>query len=137
MSRQIKLMADYQSYPLWWSGSDQVGNINPATLPLSTETVRRLERWAETFDSWLNLDDPNSDDLPSGQEVQEFRKEGLNLWKALRQELAPDYEVVYWHPQLRRILKDPNELADEVDFNLTGRKFEEDSQIAEPRERYA
>lgn len=51
-------MADYGFYPLWWASSDKVGNIDPETLPLSKETLTRLEKWEEIFNAKLNLEDP-------------------------------------------------------------------------------
>ncbi|MEM7537877.1 MAG: hypothetical protein AAF639_37250 [Chloroflexota bacterium] len=54
MTKQtIKLIADYDCWPLWWSGDDKIGNINPNTLPLSGEAIERLTAWSETFDAQL------------------------------------------------------------------------------------
>jgi hypothetical protein len=49
MAIKIELMADYQCYPLWWIEPDKVGNIDPKTLPLSQETLNRLEKWADAY----------------------------------------------------------------------------------------
>ena len=46
MTIKIKLMPDYCCHPLWGIDADNIGNINPATLPLSQETIKRLEKWA-------------------------------------------------------------------------------------------
>jgi hypothetical protein len=42
-------MADYGCHPLWWTSSAQVGDIDPASLNLSDETIKRLEKWAFKF----------------------------------------------------------------------------------------
>ncbi|GAA6623181.1 hypothetical protein [Scytonema sp. NUACC26] len=94
MSEKIKLMADYGCYPLWWA-SDKAGDIDPATLSLSQETIIRLEKWAEVYDAKLNWDDPASSGFPSFEVRDAFEEEGISLWKQLQQELAPNYEVVY------------------------------------------
>ncbi|MEH1929068.1 MAG: hypothetical protein V7K14_17310 [Nostoc sp.] len=47
-------MADYGCYPLWWVSSDEIGNIDPETLPLSQETIKRLEKWEEIYNAKLN-----------------------------------------------------------------------------------
>ena len=50
----IKLMADYHSYPLWWSGNNRFGNIDPKDLPISEELVDGLLLWAAFYDQTLN-----------------------------------------------------------------------------------
>jgi len=110
MAKQIKLMADYQSYPLWWAGTADSGNINPATLPLRAATVSRLQHWAEYYDATLNLDDPCSSGFPNEEAEEAFNTEGMNLWKQLREELQPAYEVIYYNYQLGKLLISPEEL---------------------------
>ncbi len=56
--KRIKLMPDYQCWPIW--GVDGIGNINPHTLPISQETVAHLEKWAAAFEEGFNWDDPAS-----------------------------------------------------------------------------
>lgn len=103
--QKIKLMADYQCFPLWWQETDKVGDINPATLPLSQETIYRLEKWAETYDRTLNLEDPRLSGFASEKETQMFDLEGISLWHQLRKELAPDYEVSYFSDLLGHLLQ--------------------------------
>lgn len=56
MAIRIKLWADYGSYPLW--GVDEIDNIAPDELPLSKETIQRLNSWQDTYDKTLNQDYP-------------------------------------------------------------------------------
>ena len=107
MAQQIKLMADYESWPLWWAGDADPGNIDPHTLPLSPATIARLEAWADAFDATLNRDDPASSDFPSDAAFQEFEAEGRDLWQQLRDELAPEYQVLYRSLTEHRVLDDP------------------------------
>ena len=110
MAEKIKLMADYECYPLWWTGSDKAGDIDPETMPLSKETISRLQKWADIYDAKLDWQDPaNSPDL-SPEEEAAFGKEGISLWKQLQKELAPNYEVIYFSEQSRKIVTDINEL---------------------------
>jgi hypothetical protein len=88
-------MPDYQCYPLWLTGNKGPANINPATLPLSAETILRLEQWADIFDSWMDLDNPTSTSEPRHDEVSDFENEGIALWKQLRCELEPTYALFY------------------------------------------
>lgn len=111
MAEKIKLMADYGCYPLWWASSDKVGDIDPETIPLSEETISRLEKWADIYNATLNWQDPgNSPDL-SPEEAAAFEQEGISLWKQLQKELAPNYEVIYFSEQLNQVVTNTNELA--------------------------
>lgn len=110
MKEKIKLMADYGCYPLWWVSSEKIGDIDPETLPLSQQTINRLEKWAEMYDAKLNEDEPTLSSFSSNEEQASFEEEGINLWKQLKQELESNYEVVYFSEKLRRIIANPSEL---------------------------
>ena len=111
MAIKIKLMADYGCDPLWWADPDKVGNIDPAKLPLSQETINHLRKWATAYNATLNWQDPgNSPDL-SPEAAAAFEQEGISLWKQLQKELAPNYEVIYFSEQLRQVVNNINELA--------------------------
>ena len=103
-------MADYGCDPLWWAHADKVGNIDPARLPLSQETINHLRKWATDYNATLNWQDPgNSLDL-SPEEEAAFEQEGISLWKQLQKELAPNYEVVYFSESLGEVVSDMNEM---------------------------
>lgn len=105
--KQIKLMADYQCWPLWWTGGEEVGDIDPSTLTLSEATRVPLLAWAEQFDSRLNMDDPaNSPEVPEAEE-QAFERQGHELWLKLRQELEGQYQVSYFSQRDQRVYEDP------------------------------
>jgi hypothetical protein len=111
MAIKIKLMADYGCDPLWWADADKVGNIDPAKLPLSQETINHLRKWATAYNATLNWQDPgNSPDLSPEAEAA-FEQEGISLWKQLQKELAPNYEVIYFSEQLNQVVTNTNELA--------------------------
>ncbi len=95
MRQQIKMMPDYQCFPLWRAGAGEVGNVNPSTLPLSAATVSALEQWAKVFDGWLNMEDPASTPEVGADEVEEFERKGLELWDIVRRELGFEYQVIY------------------------------------------
>jgi len=73
-------MADYGCDPLWWADADKVGNIDPARLPLSQETINHLRKWATDYNATLNWQDPgNSLDL-SPEEEAAFEQEGILVY---------------------------------------------------------
>ena len=110
MAEKIKLMADYGCYPLWWASYDKAGDIDPETMPLSKETISRLEKWADIYDAKLNREDPNSSGFTSLEAKAAFEAEGISLWKQLQKELAPNYEVFYFSETLRKVVTDMKEL---------------------------
>jgi hypothetical protein len=109
-TQKIKLMADYGCYPLWWISPEKVGNIDPETLPLIPETIKRLNKWEEIYNAKLNWEDPaNSLDLSEEAEAA-FEEEGISLWKQLETELTPNYQVIYFSELLGKVLTHLSEL---------------------------
>lgn len=92
--RTIKLMADYQCFPLWEVSPEIVGNINPQDLPISSMLKQALMMWAAKFDATLNMDDPVSSGFGSERAANEFREEGDALAQRLQEELGKNYVVV-------------------------------------------
>jgi hypothetical protein len=111
MPKKIKMMPDYGCDPLWWEEADEVGDIDPETLPLGKDTIESLHKWAKTYDTTLNWDDPtDSPGFPSAEAKAAFEEEGIRLWKQLQKELAPDYEVIYFSETLRKVVTNISEL---------------------------
>lgn len=104
MARRIKLIADHDCWPLWGLDGDDIGNIDPAGLPLGNATLERLKRWAETYDSWLDRADPADTPPPSADALEAFEAKGRALWKQLRQELGPAFEIHYYSTKESRLL---------------------------------
>ena len=95
--RKIRLMADYFCHPLWHDGGVNVGDIDPASLPISDELQRDLDAWARAFDAILDMDDPgNKGGFESPQAANDFISQGAQLAQRLRVELGPDWDVAYW-----------------------------------------
>ena len=89
---KIKLMADYGCFPLWYNDPCKCGDINPESLPLTKSTIDRLHKWAATFYSFLDWDDP-----PNSKKADEaFKQEGKELLQLLQSELGSDYEVTLY-----------------------------------------
>ncbi|MES2699567.1 MAG: hypothetical protein V4647_08155 [Pseudomonadota bacterium] len=91
------MMADYRSWPLWHDGGDDVGNIDPQSLPISDALVSDLNGWIEKLDAALNWDDPAHTKWPDGF-FAEFNDDCQKLAQRLKAELGPSYEVTeqYW-----------------------------------------
>lgn len=87
-------MADYDCFPLW-EASDRIGNINPNDLPLSHELKQQLIKWAKVFDQTLNQDYPPDSGFKSPDDEQEFKQSAIRLAAQLREELGPDFEILF------------------------------------------
>lgn len=98
----VRLAADYQCWPLWWDGGDRVGDIDPATLPLSPGTVERLLDWARRFDAQLDLAHPGMPEEGGSPMTEEEHRawaaEGRALAAQVQAELGPGYRVAYRAP---------------------------------------
>jgi hypothetical protein len=103
-------MADYFAFPLWWEAPHDPGNIDPLTLPLSSETIARLIEWADMYDATLNMDDPVASGFPDDDAELAFERAGILLWQRLREELGTAYEVWYFSNQRRRLFKNPDDI---------------------------
>ena len=95
MKRVLKLMADYQSFPIWRSG-DEIGNVNPANLSITEELKLDLKKWAAAFDRTLDHKYPPDSRFPDQKSEEAFEAEGIRLWRDLKNQLGENFEVVYY-----------------------------------------
>ncbi|MFJ4346684.1 hypothetical protein [Pseudomonas sp. NPDC089401] len=91
--KNIKLMADYQCYPLWHMSPDEYGDIDPCELPISEALQVRLLRWAALYNETLDVDYPPNSKFKSEELEREFKQEGERLAESLRNELGPDFSI--------------------------------------------
>jgi len=91
--RTLKLMADYDSFPLWDASPGQVGNVDPGSLPISEQLQSELTAWAQSFNQTLNQDDPLNSGFVSTEEEEKFKAEGRALGERLQAELGADFLV--------------------------------------------
>ena len=98
MLPKIKIMRDYQCYPIWIDDFEHFTNLNPAEIPLSKNLVQRLSAWSELYEKNVNLIDPFdvfNVSLKSELEERAEELEGLEIWLAVRNELKEKYDVIY------------------------------------------
>ncbi|QYJ88421.1 hypothetical protein [Shewanella halotolerans] len=97
----IKVMIDYHCFPLWHYGADEVGEIDPTSLPISKELSSSLMEWAAEYDATLNEDDPASSGFLSSLAEADFIEKGLKLAHELKSVLV-NVEVYYYHEGMGR-----------------------------------
>ena len=93
--RRLKLMADYGCHPLWGTEADEIGEVDPASLPITRALVADLRRWAEAFDATLDPDDPLRSGFATAAARAAFRHEGARLAERLAAELGEGVRVDY------------------------------------------
>jgi hypothetical protein len=91
--KNIKLMADYQCYPLWNMSVGDFGDVNPDDLPISQDLKNELAAWALAFDETLNMDYPPDSGFVSKEAEEKFKREGYSLAERLSIELGPEFTV--------------------------------------------
>lgn len=91
VSRRIKVMTDFGTYPLWAMDEGLVGDFAPNQLGVSLELENDLWTWAGEYDASLNVDDPANSDW-SEERRRQHHAEGLEIARRIKQEL-PDREV--------------------------------------------
>ncbi|AVY93976.1 hypothetical protein DAI18_07905 [Microvirgula aerodenitrificans] len=93
--KKIKLMADYQCFPLWDASQEGGGrNINPDELPISLILKARLNLWALKYDGTLNQEYPPDSGFKNNEEENEFNVEGKSIFENLKKELGTSYVVI-------------------------------------------
>lgn len=92
--RLIKLMADYECYPLWEASPGNIGNIDPTSLPISELLANKLMNWAGVYDKTLNYEDPINSGFLNTNELLDFELNGLKLAEKMLEELGPEFSII-------------------------------------------
>lgn len=100
----IKIMPDYNCYPLWQISDGLVININPGELPLSPELKGLLSDWQNKYDDTLNKMDPINSGFRTREDEMNFELQGLTIWKRLIREIGNEYVISYFSTLQNKIL---------------------------------
>lgn len=92
----IKVMAEYESFPLWQTDSAGPANIDPAELSISSELAHELLDWADAYDRTLNRSDPLASGFSDAAAEDNFYARGEQLARRLAAELGSRYTVEYF-----------------------------------------
>jgi len=86
-------MPDYYCYPLWEASPGVIGNIDPDTLPISSDLKLKILNWAAEFDATLDVDYPPNSGFSSKEHQVAFEDCGRELERCLQAELGGEYIV--------------------------------------------
>ena len=92
--REIRLMAEYGCWPLWGVAADELGDIDPHTLPISDTLKARLVQWSDDWEATYDEDDPRNSAFESQAAQDAFKARGHALGEALQAELGPEWRVI-------------------------------------------
>src|SRR4051812_18027096 len=101
---KLRLMTDYDCYPIWERTPGGLRNVAPESLPIPADLAKAIEAWADRYDNILNREDPASTAFASEDDERDFEETGLRLWIALREALGDRAEVTYYSHKERRDL---------------------------------
>ena len=93
--QSIKVMPDYGCHPLWANDLDEVGDIDPADLPISALLISELNKWASDFDLTLNDNYPPDSGFSNQECKAKFVVKGFELASTLKDELKSVIVVYY------------------------------------------
>jgi hypothetical protein len=105
MINQLKLMADYDCFPLWKTSNGEVENIAPNSLNISEELIKSLYRWAAAYDATLNQDYPPNSSFATEEELNPFEKEGRKIFNELKYQLKNRFEYSFYSQKESKLYK--------------------------------
>jgi hypothetical protein len=94
--RTIKIMPDYQCFPLWEADDKEFGNINPDELKISQELKTMIHDWQVMYDNTLDSGSPNNSGFKNPKDIENFEMEGRAIWTRLISELGEKFMVKYF-----------------------------------------
>lgn len=100
--KTIKVMPDYHCWPLWNAGGE-IGNIDPALLPISEDLRSALLEWADVFDAILVTENPAASEFASEEARAEFDRHGRELARQVAKELSGSHHVLYFSVVQRKV----------------------------------
>lgn len=77
--KKIRVMPDYGFHALWNFESEDKGDIDPRSLPISVDLALQLESWASEYDKTLNQDYPPDSGFKTKELEVKFVASGYEL----------------------------------------------------------
>lgn len=94
MSNVIKLMPEYECYPIWISENGGIfKNIPASSLDISEKLLDEITLWDKIFEDAYDRSNPIVSGIKGDQFIS-FKKRGMEIYQKLKIEL-PDYEILY------------------------------------------
>lgn len=91
----IKLMSEYECYPLWCYEDDIPINIDPESLFISDALKNDITKWSEKYEATYVKQNPIEFGFKTQSEERKFIEEGYILESRLQKELGTRYKVSF------------------------------------------
>ena len=92
----VRVVADYEAFPLWQRDARGTTNVDPVELPISADLTRELLEWADEYDGTLDRGDPLASGFSDPQAEAAFHARGAELAARLAAELPMGFSVEYF-----------------------------------------
>ena len=92
MVRQIKLMTEYNYFPLWDLETGE--NLYEEDLPLSIDLTIKLNNLADSYNKIIDWENPSNSSFKSEEEELQFYTRLFLLGCELQEELGDNYKVL-------------------------------------------
>lgn len=94
MKKVLKLMPEYECYPIWISDNGGIfKNIPPSNLNISEDLLNKITYWDKIYEDAYNRLNPIASGIKEEQLIL-FKKQGMEIYVQLLLEL-PDHEIIY------------------------------------------
>lgn len=92
---RIRVMADYDCFPLWRDDPDGVSNIPPGEAGLPEELANELMVWADVYDRTLDRGDPLRSGFADADAEARFVAQGRVLAGRVAAAVGPGVSVEF------------------------------------------
>lgn len=93
--KTIRFGAVYGAPPIFCADVDQMGYVEPESLPLSESLLADLGVWDHEYQVTFREDYPPDSQFPSDKDRIHHNQRGLELSRRLEEELGPDTLVEF------------------------------------------
>jgi hypothetical protein len=84
----VKLMAEYECFPIWIGPLEDIENIPADSLEVSRELTSDINEWADSYEATYCPDDPISSGFKDVDSERAFAETGVSLATRLQEELG-------------------------------------------------
>lgn len=92
---KVKLMPEYECYPIWVENKGLFDNIKPEKLPISPGLAIDIMEWSKIYEKTYNHKNPIESGFLTDIDKEFFCNRGIILKERLALELGSNYDIVF------------------------------------------
>lgn len=93
--KNVRVSAVYGAPPIFCADVDNMGYVEPESLPLSQSLLADLAAWNQEYQETFCEDYPPDSHFPADSDRIEHNRRGLELCRRLERELGPDSSIEF------------------------------------------